>query len=51
MKNIVDKIEEIIVLFDDIKQSYTITINDLKHIIVEPRKDNKGNIIPWEQYN
>ena len=49
MKNVIDKIEEIIVLFDDIEQSYTITINDLKHIVVEPRIDDKGNIIPWGQ--
>ena len=47
MKNIVEQIEEIIVLFNEIKQSYIITINDLNHIIVEPRKDDNGNIIQW----
>jgi len=51
MKNIIEKIEDIIVLFDDIEQSYIITVNDLKEIIVEPRKNDNGNIIQWGQYN
>ena len=51
MKNLIDKIEDIIVSLDEVEQSYNITINDLKEIIIEPRKDDKGNIITWGQYN
>jgi len=49
MKNIIDKIEDIIVSLDEAEQSYIITVNDLKEIIVEPRKDNNNNTIQWGQ--
>jgi len=51
MGNIIDKLEDIMASFDEIEQSYIITVNDLKEIVIEPRKDVNGNVIQWGQYD